>query len=49
MKAVIVEKDESMLVLRPENDPSNLVLIYPENDPQFAQRRVGDVLELEGA
>jgi hypothetical protein len=46
MRATIIEKDDSMLVLRPQDDPFNLVLIYPENDPQFEQRKVGDIVEL---
>jgi hypothetical protein len=46
MKATIVEIDGNMLVLRPENDPLNVVLLYREDDSAFEQRKVGDVVEL---
>ena len=47
MKATIVGKDDSLLMLRPENDPANLVLVWRTgpSDPNFTYN-VGDVVEM---
>jgi len=50
MKATIIEMDADMLVLRPANDPSNVVMVYRDgpDDPNF-EHQVGETVELENS